>query len=411
MKNNRVLATMIWLSLMTATVTMFVNCSPNSAATSNPAPAPNPTPTPTPNNPQACSTAELNQLDADLSAALATAVTDVDFSLQLESEDGRRFNFDRGTSTMNSSYKSASTSKWVSATVILSYMESTANLMSSKPLTLSAKPQDFIEAANWTIPTTDTLYNLNLRQLLSFTSGLEQDPPCINTTMPAGDMAACVKNIGLENIGTGVVPGTRFFYSSNHLQVAGLMAMRARDIAKGFAVGTSTWQDIFTEFKTRTSLFANSDFDIPSLINPRLAGGMHWTGNDYFAFVKATYFKQILSASIMPGQSATYYNQQFSDQISTAAIISSPAKAGIGEDWHYGFGLWAECHATTYSCGASIESFSSPGAYGAYPFMNRSQKFYGILSREGALGTFRSGYDLYASVSAYILKWAAKDCN
>jgi hypothetical protein len=110
------------------------------------------------------------------------------------------------------------------------------------------------------------------------------------------------------------------------------------------------------------------------------------------------------------GQAASYQQQQLTDQLTHATIGSSPAQDGINQDWHYGFGLWLECHATSFNCSYGVDSYSSPGAYGAYPFMNITNKFYGIVARQGALGTFRNGYALYATVESLIVQWASKSC-
>ena len=89
----------------------------------------------------------------------------------------------------------------------------------------------------------------------------------------------------------------------------------------------------------------------------------------------------------------------------------SPANKGTEEDWHYGLGLWAECHASVFNCQNSIETFSSAGAYGAYPFLNVKYGFYGLLARQGDLGTGFLGYGIYAAVAPQMQKWATKDCK
>ncbi len=99
-----------------------------------------------------------------------------------------------------------------------------------------------------------------------------------------------------------------------------------------------------------------------------------------------------------------------SDQINGATIVNSPAINAIGEDWHYGFGNWIECHANPNNC-TQTTRVSSPGAYGAYPFIDYKNKYYGILAREGALGTFKNGYVLFESVSPKLEAWASMDCN
>lgn len=75
---------------------------------------------------------------------------------------------------------------------------------------------------------------ITLRQLLSFTSGLEPENPC--TYQPEIALADCVEQIRQPDL-LGP-PGSRFDYGSSHLHVAGLMAQ--------VAVG-SDWNDIFDE--------------------------------------------------------------------------------------------------------------------------------------------------------------------
>src|SRR5690606_19966650 len=85
------------------------------------------------------------------------------------------------------------------------------------------------------------------------------------------------------------------------------------------------------------------------------------------------------------------------DQIPMVNIGNSPAKNGLGEQWHYGFGLWIECHDSNYTCSGTTQ-VSSPGAFGTYPFWNLEHDFFGIVARQGELGTFTDGYAVYDSV-------------
>jgi hypothetical protein len=220
--------------------------------------------------------------------------------------------------------------------------------------------------------------------------------------------SGCVTTVANVNAGNGKIPGAEFYYSGTHLQVAGMMAIAARNRALG--IGTSTWQDLFGDFKTKTGLFANSQYNLPSTTNPRLAGGMTWLGSDYLQFIEAVYKKQVLSASSVPGQALSYQQQQLTDQLANSTIDNSSVLLSTGEDWHYGFGLWLECRAAAYNCVNGIDSYSSPEAYGAYPVMNFGNKFYGIIARQGALGTFRNGYALYSTVQPKVIQWVSKSC-
>ncbi|VAW96261.1 hypothetical protein MNBD_GAMMA19-245, partial [hydrothermal vent metagenome] len=46
------------------------------------------------------------------------------------------------------------------------------------------------------------------------------------------------------------------------------------------------------------------------------------------------------------------------------------------------------------------------GAYGAYPFIDFENGYYGILARQGELGTFQEGIKLFESVSQKLKNWA-----
>ncbi|NOY95625.1 MAG: serine hydrolase [Chlorobi bacterium] len=323
---------------------------------------------------------ELVKLENEIKSNLDEVSTDTGFTLKIKSENGRTFTHSTGNSNESVLYRSASTSKLVTAVVILS-------LVKDNILSLEGHPQDYIP----TWPTSGNLSSIKLKHLLSFTSGLVNDPIYIH--LPGSDIETSVENIAKIN-GNSKIPGEEFYYSSSHLQVAGLMAIKAS--------GLSSWQEVFDQFKSKTGLFSNANYDLPSLQNPRLAGGMHWNAKEYLRFLEALYKKEILNPELI--------NQMTNDQITGAIIGNSPAINAIGEDWHYGFGNWIECHANPNNC-TQTTRISSPGAYGAYPFIDYKNKYYGILAREGALGTFKNGYVLFESVSSKLEAWASMDCN
>lgn len=323
---------------------------------------------------------ELTELENEISTDLNNFNTDTDFTLIIASENGNTFTHSTGNSNELVLYRSASTSKLVTAAVILL-------LVKNNILSLDDYPQDYI--SDW--PTNGNLSYIKLKHLLSFTSGLVNDPFCIN--LPGFNYETCVANI-VNNNSDSKIPGEEFYYSSAHLQVAGLMAVNAS--------GLSSWAEVFEQFKTETGLFTTANYDLPSLQNPRLAGGMHWNAKEYVEFLEALYKKEIINSELI--------DQMMSDQISSATIGYSPALTGIGEDWHYGYGTWIECHTNPNNC-TQTSRISSPGAYGAYPFIDFENKYYGILAREGTLWTFDKGYKLFENVSSKLEEWATMDCN
>jgi len=326
-------------------------------------------------------------LEGRMDGALCSVPSSVDFSFCVEDSNGGQYSFDRGSSTMTTMYDSASTSKLVAAVVILRQVE-------NGYLGLGDHPQDFIDPVNdWTIPPTDPLYGITLSQLLSFTSGLETDPPGKFT-----DMTDEINAIAQANAGNGISPGSEFYYASTHLQVAGLMAVNAR--------GVENWNALFDEFRNQTGLFPTSSFCLPPVQpdNPRLAGGMRWTGEEYLGFLRALAKGELLGPGMM--------DQLLADHTpsNVVAMAYSPVLAappnGLGEEWHYGFGLWQECKGAPYS-GIPGSRVSSPGAYGAYPFWDRAHGYFGIVARQGALGTYPEGIQIERSVEEDLNLWAA----
>jgi CubicO group peptidase (beta-lactamase class C family) len=321
----------------------------------------------------------LISIEQRLHEALDSVDTDTDFTLAVESHDGTQFVHSRGASTITTSYRSASSSKMVTASVILL-------LVQQGYLSLDDSPQDFLDF--W--PITGNHAAIELRHLLNFTSGLSEAPTCLN--LPNADFTNCVETI-LDHNPTIPSPGEEFYYSSTHLQVAGLMAIHASEM--------SDWTEVFNHFKSETQLFTNAVYDLPSVNNPRLAGGMHWQADEFLAFLGAIYRQEFLSARLI--------EEMTSNQTGSADMVYSPVNEGpLALDWRYGFGQWIECPAVPFNC-SNTTRVSSTGAYGAYPFIDYEQQYFGIVAREGALATGHKGYQVWAAVASELAEWAASN--
>ena len=326
--------------------------------------------------------AERAELEQTIRDALDAAVEDPsitkdpELTLALETANGYRFVYTHGHSSLETSYESASTSKWVAASVIL-------DLVDRGVLKLSDEPSAYLSF--WKAP------GVTLAHLLSFTSGFSKEPLCLN--LPNADFTECVERAYQANVDVAPPPGSAFDYSSVHLQIAGLMAVRAS--------GAADFGELFAAWQARTGLFPQAAFDLPSRSNPRLAGGMHWTGAEYLAFLRAIYDGKLLAEQTRAAM--------LSNQRGDAMVVSSPVLDANGQDWAYGFGNWLECPTAlgpdSFDCGAGHRN-SSPGAYGAYPFIDFDRRYLGILARQGELGTFRDGDALFGVVAADAARWA-----
>jgi hypothetical protein len=113
---------------------------------------------------------------------------------------------------------------------------------------------------------------------------------------------------------------------------------------------------------------------------PLIAGGIFTSSNDY-----TTVLRNILSGALF-----------MRDALGTNAVCTRPNAPGcnaslspIPEAWHYSIAHWVEDDPTTNGDGA----FSSPGAFGFYPWIEASKNYYGVISRmEGTGNGEQQGY-------------------
>jgi len=105
---------------------------------------------------------------------------------------------------------------------------------------------------------------------------------------------------------------------------------------------------------------------------PLMSGGMYGTAADYAAILQR----------IVGGQ------LKFNTLLGTSAVCTQHSKtcnAGfspIPEAWHYSIGHWVEDDPASNGDGA----FSSPGAFGFYPWIDATKTYYGEIARQGAQG-------------------------
>jgi hypothetical protein len=388
---------------------------PATEATAESIPEPTPEPAPPPNPAPTAATAATGPTIADLEESMRQAldafaspsaanITDSAFTLLLQRQDGHRFihrspysYLTQAPSTENLAYESASTSKLITAFVILWLID-----RGTTTLTLDSKVHDIVSA--WPDD------GVTLTHLLSFTSGYFNEPcsPLLSPTpvqkcttpatagqyscmdKPGFDFATCVLTIPQVNPDISrPAPGAVYYYSSSHLQIAGLMATTAAG---------KSWKDIFANFQADTGLLATSRYDLPSDTNPRLAGGMHWTGAEYLEVLVTLYANR------------AHWSALFADHRGSAAVVDSPVWIGLREDWSYGFGNWLECPTATsapgsFDCG--LHRNSSPGAYGAYPFLDFDRGYVGIVARQSeGTGTYPEGIALFRSIETLAAAWA-----
>ncbi len=146
-----------------------------------------------------------------------------------------------------------------------------------------------------------------------------------------------------------------FYYNGGHFQ------FYADD--NSLNLGDKTNATLADEMKNQLGQGLNIAYS-----SPQLAGGAHLTPGDY-----AQFLQKIVSGGLAIrdhlGEDPVCTNKDTCD-----TAIYSPA---YPHSWHYSWGHWVEDDPTNGDDGA----FSSPGAFGFYPWIDASKKYYGILAR------------------------------
>jgi len=210
---------------------------------------------------------------------------------------------------------------------------------------------------------------ITLRQLLSFTSGLEREAAC---TLSGGiTLADCVAIVSRQPL--VAAPGTRFDYGSTHLHVAARMA----EVVTG-----ATWADLFdTQLKSPLGLTSpdlawyTAPRQASGTTNPLVAGGIRATMNEYAKFLALDFNRGLFQGNRLVAD--PLFTAQSTEPYPNAAIGNSPF-VNAGFNFRYGLAAWLECPPPATNCAV----LSSPGAFGFTPWFDREAGYYAILGME-----------------------------
>lgn len=113
---------------------------------------------------------------------------------------------------------------------------------------------------------------------------------------------------------------------------------------------------------------------------PQLAGGVNTTAANYAIFLRKIINNQLAIHDLL-GQ------HKVCTQLSSCpTAVYTPAPAN--ESWNYSLGHWVENDPAN-----GDDTFSSPGAFGFYPWIDKTKTYYGVLARKSDPGSgFESVY-------------------
>ena len=281
--------------------------------------------------------------------ALRVASEDLDGAGLLVVADGTEYRKTfYGSYTNETVIPIASASKWLTAATMMS-------LVDDRKVSLDDPVSKFLP--NFTEP----VRSATIRQLLSHTAGIAQ-ANCIWEQQLS--LTECVDEVATQK--ASYQPGTKFSYGNTSFSVAGRI------------IEVITGQSFEEAFESRIALplgMNHTRFDgnyYPTESNPVPAASAESTLNDYGTFVEMIFNKgSMKGVQVLSEQSVLEMETDSVVGIYTSAD-SVVRTTGIPT---YGLGTWRD--VTTASDVGVITSGN--GAYGFYPWVDRSRNGFGIV--------------------------------
>ena len=193
---------------------------------------------------------------------------------------------------------------------------------------------------------------------LNFTSGYTSFEGCGRTQTVDECLAQPAGNATTNGTYTAADDGV-FAYGGGHMQ------------QQASAMGLGAMANAALAAEQRRLLGTDIAF---SYSQPQPAGGVQTTPTDYARFLRKVLDGQLRIGAVL-GTQAVCTNPR-----TCATARSTPVPTT--ESWHYALGHWVEDDPAV-----GDGAFSSPGAFGFYPWVDATRQWYGVLARESIAGT------------------------
>ena len=193
---------------------------------------------------------------------------------------------------------------------------------------------------------------------LNFQSGYTSFQECLQTQTVA-ECEAYQNNGAYTAANDG-----KFFYSGGHMEKHATL------------LGLGSMNNALLSDEIRSQL--GSDVAL-GYSQPQLAGGVFMSSAAY-----ALVLRKMLTSQLVMGSMLGTHTVCTNPLTCPSAVI---APIPFGESWHYSIGHWVEDDPKV-----GDGAFSSPGAFGFYPWIDASKTYYGVVARLAAAGALDSVY-------------------
>lgn len=169
-----------------------------------------------------------------------------------------------------------------------------------------------------------------------------------------------------------------FYYNGGHFQKFGDTNPGAGGL--GLALDTAgTSASSATALAAEYAKVLGTDFKL-SFDSPQFAAGIRTTPTDYAIFLRKLLNGGLKLGAILGNDAVCTNTVPATNAPLCPSAHYTPTPSG--EAWHYSYGHWVEDDPTV-----GDHAYSSPGAFGFYPWIDSSKTWYGILAREVPVST------------------------
>ena len=267
------------------------------------------------------------------------------------------YEYSAGGSNIDTVFDMASATKWISGAVILILAE-------NGYFSLDDRVGDHLQ-----IFADQGKGHFTIRDAFSMASGLfDSSRPHTN---PAFTLEQSVNVIALNTPFIFSPPGTAIAYDGKQMQVIGRIA----EVVTG-----KDWRTVARELLFEPCGMHNTQYNVFGTTNPAVAGGLSTTASDYLIFLNMIMNDGVCGSTRV--LSAESIQEMLTNQTNNAPVLESPWPSHHpdfpygNDDLRYGFGSWilAENPDT-----GRVEELTSPGAWGAFPWMDKRRNLYGVI--------------------------------
>jgi len=156
----------------------------------------------------------------------------------------------------------------------------------------------------------------------------------------------------------------RFFYNGGHMEKHAVL------------LGLGDMNNAMLSAEMRSQLGADV---VLGYSQPQLAGGAYLTPSAYALVLRKMLTGQLRMGSMLGAHPVC------TNPLTCATAVIGPIP--LAESWHYSIGHWVEDDPAV-----GDGAFSSPGAFGFYPWIDASRTYYGMVARMESAGALDSVY-------------------